>query len=103
MNRLCAAILLLVVFAPLTAYGEPKKKPAAKKPLALRIIPEQMERDTQVIQKITARTRKPSNKTHGGLGGGLLDQGPAFNQGGPAATGSPMTGGAPASRGQIIK
>ena len=103
MNRLCTAILLLVAFAPLAAYGEPKKPAAKKPPLALRITSEQMERSTQVTQKITSRTGKPSNKTHGVLGGGLLDQGAAFNQSGPAATGSLMTNGAPTSRGQVIK
>jgi hypothetical protein len=102
MTRLCTAILLLVAFAPLAAYGEPKKPPA-KKPLTLRIMTEHMERNTQVTQKITSRTQKPSNKKHGVLGGGLLDQGPAFNQSGPAATGSLMTSGAPTSRGQVIK
>ena len=105
MYRLCTTLLLLVAFAPLAAYGEPKKptkqKPSSK--LSLRIMSEHMERQTQVTQKITSRTKRSSNKTHGVLGGGLLDQGPAFNQSGPAAAGSVMTSGAPTSRGQVIK
>jgi hypothetical protein len=106
MNRLCIAILLFVVFAPIAAYGEPKKPAAQTKPStrALRIMSEHAERETQVIQKLSStRTKKSSKKTQGVLGGGLLDQGPAFNQSGPAAAGSPMTSGAPTSRGQVIK
>jgi hypothetical protein len=51
----------------------------------------------------TAKVNRPSNKTHGVMGGGLLDQGSGFNQSGPAAAGSPATSGAPTSRGQVIK
>jgi hypothetical protein len=105
MYRLCTTILLFVAFAPLAAYGEPKK-PAAQTPAstrAVRIITEVEERKSQIIQKATSRTEKSPNKTHGVLGGGLLDQGPAFNQSGPAAAGLRMTSGAPTSRGQVIK
>jgi hypothetical protein len=51
----------------------------------------------------SAKADRPSNKTHGVLGGGLLDQGSGLNQSGPASAGSTATSGAPTSRGQVIK